>query len=94
MTDAELSALYNKIAANGPDRVVITVHGEGVSPWQAKTQYRIQPDIIFIRNDGWSLGAPRYLVDVANKMWQAEWVAEMILVEDHEWRLRRLETEA
>ena len=62
------------IIHNGPDRVVINEHGEAVPAGRAIRDYNIIPDIIFIRDDGWSLGAPAPLEVVAYGMWSDEWV--------------------
>lgn len=52
-----------------PDRIVINFEGESVHP----NRTDIQPDVIFIRSDGWSLGAPREFEKVACDMWYDEW---------------------
>ncbi len=57
-----------------PFRVVINDQGYAVSPEEAKADGVI-PDIIFIRDDGWSLGAPALLTDVAESLWKDKWVA-------------------
>lgn len=61
------------IMANGPTRVVINADGEAV-PWPRAHQKGIFADIIFIRRDGWSLGAPAHLEEIAYRMWRDEWV--------------------
>jgi hypothetical protein len=62
------------IAYNGPTRVVVNSDGEAKPPMRAKKENEIKPDVIFVRNDGWSLGAPIELYDVAEKMWAGDWV--------------------
>lgn len=95
MTDSELSVVYDKIITNGPDRVVINEEGEGVSPFRASLACIILPTVIFIRADGWSLGAPRHLVNIAHKMWKDEWVAAMTYDKGLDvWRLQRLGSES
>lgn len=58
-----------------PDRVVVDEYGTAVSPENAKKRYGIDWRVIFIRNDGWSLGAPLFLERVAYEMWKDQWVA-------------------
>ena len=56
-----------------PTRVVINSYGDGVTPERAERDYEIKSDIIFIRKDGWSLGAPEILESTAYSIWQNEW---------------------
>ena len=65
------------ILSKGPDRVMID-ENEAVGWLRAKENYDITPDIIFIRNDGWSLGAPWRLKDAAEKLWSDCWVGVLI----------------
>jgi hypothetical protein len=67
--DINLEAAERRIFTHGPDRVLINKSGAAVRPKEAEC------DVIFIRNDGWSLGAPARLVEDAYKLWQNEWVA-------------------
>ena len=67
--DAIMNVVYN-----GPTRVVINSDGEAISPLQAKEKYEIEPDIVFVRNDGWSLGAPTRFKHVAEGMYPDDWV--------------------
>lgn len=70
-----LIELEEKLRAWGPDRVVINTDGEAVSSRRARER-GIVPEVIFARNgDGWMLGAPAHLVDVAERMYPDEWVA-------------------
>jgi len=61
------------ILVRGPDRVMIDPH-EAVTSKRARKEYGILPDVIFIRMDGWSLGAPRHLEHAAYRLWKDEWV--------------------
>lgn len=70
-----MAAAQQAISA-GPVRVIVDQHGTGTTPKRAK-ELGIDPSIIFIRKDGWTLGAPDQLEDVAYKMWQQEWVGFM-----------------
>jgi hypothetical protein len=67
------------------DRVVIDEHGEAKSAMRAQEEHSISPDIAFIRNDGWTLGAPKSFNDVAFKMWSGEW---MFYAEAPNWNLK------
>lgn len=56
-----------------PARVVVDAEGLGVNSKRARYEYNIVPDIIFLRNDGWTLGAPKQFERVAFEMWHKEW---------------------
>lgn len=56
----------------GFDRIVINYEGEAWSPRRAK-EIGVLPDVGFLRDDGWALGAPKYLEDVAFRLWANEW---------------------
>jgi len=76
--DQDMSAIVltnavSRILANGPTRVVISEDGSAVSPKRAKEAYRITPDVVFIRDDGWSLGAPKRFADIAEAIWENKW---------------------
>ena len=72
-----------EIMRYGPSRVLVN-HGYAVDSKRARNDYNVEPDIIFIRNDGWSLAAPSSLERDAFGMWENEWTHFM----------RRPETEA
>jgi len=72
MTFREISA---KLREWGPDRVVINAEGEATTSRRARREFKIFPHVIFVRDDGWMLGAPAHLIDVAEKMWEREWIA-------------------
>jgi hypothetical protein len=55
-----LEAAVKRIMAHGPDH--------------AREQYNLNPEVIFIRNDGWTLGAPRGLEWIAFQQWAGEWI--------------------
>jgi hypothetical protein len=57
-----------------PTRVVINTEGKAVPPERAE-EMGITWDVIYIRNDGWSLGASEDLAGVAYSLWAKEWVA-------------------
>jgi hypothetical protein len=54
------------------NRIVIEADGYAVSP--ETTNFNIKPDIVFKRNDGWTLGAPKELAYNAYELWKNEWV--------------------
>ena len=86
MTDAQLRSLAGLIEHEGPDRVVIDSSGTAVPPASADSDHGISPTTIFIRDDAWSLGAPRQFTQVACMLWKEQWIARMELADD-EWRL-------
>ncbi|HEX9504247.1 MAG TPA: hypothetical protein VF974_08105 [Patescibacteria group bacterium] len=73
----ELDAAVKRILVHGPDRVVINTEAEAVNSSYAHQHYGVLPDVIFIRNDGWSLGAPDWLETVAYELWTEEWTGFM-----------------
>lgn len=68
-----LNQLLLGICNHGPTRVVIDKEGEAISPKRARERH-IDCDVIFLRADGWSLGAPKQFLTVAEEMWKDEWV--------------------
>ena len=58
-----------------PVRVVVRKDGLAVPPSTAEKQYRTKADVVFIRDDGWSLGAPKKFEEVAYSLWTDKWVA-------------------
>ncbi len=57
----------------GPTRVIVDKDGLGVSSKIAKDVCQVTSDIIFIRDDGWSLGAPKEFEKVAFDIWKDSW---------------------
>jgi len=51
--------------------------GHAVPLERAWTHYSVKPTVIFIRDDGWSLGAPEHFRHVARDMWFDKWVAKL-----------------
>lgn len=69
-----LSELADKVFGKGPDRVVINDDGEAL-PWpRARQEHNILPEIIFVRDDGWTLGAPRQFEKTAFQLWADKWI--------------------
>jgi hypothetical protein len=58
----------------GPTRVVINEAGEATSYRLALRDYQTNYAVVFIRDDGWTLGAPAHLEAVAEKIWEDKWV--------------------
>jgi len=69
-----LNKLVEEIMTFGPRRVMVN-GDEAMSPYRARENHAIEAEVIFIRNDGFSLGAPSYLEMSAWLMWKDEWVA-------------------
>lgn len=57
------------------DKVVVNRDGLSKRPADAFHQFGEIPRVIFIRADGWSLGASGELEDVALTLWIDQWVA-------------------
>lgn len=68
---------------SGFNRVVISYEGDAVSMKRA-FEMGIEPDVGYMRNDGWSLGAPKELEDVAFRMWADQWT-HVIRKPETEW---------
>ncbi len=73
----ELQAFAASIILSSPMRVVINREGETASPKQA-LEMGFDFEIVFVRRDGWSLGAIFELATVAEKLWPDEWVGVLI----------------
>jgi hypothetical protein len=52
-----------------PTRIIVNADGYARRP---KPGDKI--DVVFVRDDGWSLGAPRAFRNIAYQMWPREWV--------------------
>ena len=55
-------------------RVIVDSEGLGESVDRA-AERGIHPQIAFLRNDGWSLGAPKKYELVAFTLWKGDWVS-------------------
>lgn len=73
--DITIQSAIEKVFWHGPTRVVCTTEGYAVAPRVAREKWGITPDIVFIREDGWTLGAPQSLELIAWAMWEREWIA-------------------
>ena len=56
-----------------PNRVIVDDGGLGTTPERAEREYGIVPEVIFVRGDKWSLGAPLQFEEVAYQLWKNEW---------------------
>ena len=56
-----------------PARTVIDDRGTGYSGRKAQWDLGIEADVVFLRQDGWTLGAQKELELVAYEMWKDEW---------------------
>lgn len=73
MSNINLVAAVGRIRLHGPDRVTVNEDQEAVSYLRAHER-GIIPDIIFIRDDGWTLGAPERFEREAYNTWPAQWI--------------------
>lgn len=55
------------------NRVMINAY-ESTDPKRAELDYGITPAIIFVRDDGWSLGADYGLIRKAYELWADKWI--------------------
>jgi hypothetical protein len=57
-----------------PTRVLVEPN-YGVPYDRALREYKTVPDVIFVRHDGWSLGAPKRLLNEAYWLHRNEWIS-------------------
>ena len=55
------------------DRVVVDMSGTAVRPDTAFIGYGIITEVMFIRDDGWVLGAPFEYESAAESLWRDHW---------------------
>lgn len=55
------------------DRVVVNHDGFAVRPAEAFEHYGVISRIIFVRKDGFAIGAPSHLAQAAFDLWPDEW---------------------
>lgn len=63
------------IGKNGPTAMIVNKRGVSTTPELAEQIYGLVPAVVFLRDDGWSMGAPKDLEEVAKKLWKKHWVA-------------------
>ena len=57
-----------------PDRQVLSTEGDATSPTIARRRHGAPPAaVVFVREDGWSIGAPAHLEATARALWPAEY---------------------
>ena len=61
------------IARSQPRRVLISANHDAV-PMKRALELGVIADLIFVRNDGWSLGCPGHLEEVASNLWKDHWL--------------------
>lgn len=80
MSEAEIiEAAVKEIAKWGARRVL--TNNDPVTATSPERAYRLnssEPDIIFIRNDGWTLGTKKEWEAEARALWEDMWVAVII----------------
>lgn len=72
-----IEGMAELVLLGGPSRVIVSGTGEATTNQQARDRYNVVPDIVFLRGDGWTLGAPKQFETVAYAMWRNEWVGFM-----------------
>ena len=65
--------LEESIKTKGADRVIVDSEGQAVRTPLAYDR-GITPVIFFIRDDGWTLGAPIRFASIAESTWSDKWV--------------------
>jgi hypothetical protein len=70
----DLEAVAEAVLVRGPTRVLVSQSGDALPPRRAKIDHGISWDIVFIRDDGWSLGAPSALEAIAYSIWPDKWI--------------------
>lgn len=75
MEYTKLKELVSKVIKEGPNRVVIDSSGEATTPERAVRDHGVTAALIFIRNDGWSVGCPVSFGTVTRSLWEDAWIA-------------------
>lgn len=61
------------------ERVLYNEHGDSTNPsYLLRHGKKVHIDVVYIRTDGWMLGAPKHLAHIAEQMWLDEW--EMVVI--------------
>ena len=76
-----INGMIVRVLVEGPTRVVYLDGGElsAGPPAKVKSRFGVTPEIVWIRQDGWSLGAPFSLSSHAYRVWEGQWVAMLNL---------------
>lgn len=67
-----VESIFSHICERGPDRVVVNFEGYAM-PHRKAVHAGVPWDIVFVRNDGWTLGAPSHLEALAYDTWPKLW---------------------
>jgi len=60
----------------GPDSMIVSMYGE-IAPYRESVEeYGIDADVVFFRDDGWSLGAPWNMRNIAKEAELSRWILE------------------
>ena len=70
--------IMQQVQEHGPRRVVVDEHCHAVNPYSARREYEISWEIVLIREDGWTLGAPMHLSHLAFALWTNKWRSYMV----------------
>lgn len=88
ITEKELAVIRLHFLQYGPSRVLVSEQGMAMSPGRAEEAGKGVVDIIFIRDDGWTLGCAERLEAFALATWKKEWVAFARKGSNSEWELK------
>jgi hypothetical protein len=69
----DIAFIESAVRARGPNRVLLSRDGHAVGPERAHAAGVI-PDVILVRQDGWTLGCPLWLESAARALWADAWV--------------------
>lgn len=76
--EAKLAQYAKQAADNGPSKVMCSKRN-WAHPEMAKDDFGVESDVVFIRSDGWTLGAPRELALDAYRTAEGEWLGTLDL---------------
>jgi hypothetical protein len=76
----------NQVTPFPPHRVVCDHQGYAITYQRAQREH-VPVDVIFVRDDGWTVGAPIALRAVAQNLWKDHWVREFRRQDDGTWRM-------
>jgi hypothetical protein len=65
MNQKKLKHVRERISRMGCARVIVADDGLTVCYADARSKYEVTPDVILVRSDGWSIGAPMHLSGLA-----------------------------
>lgn len=83
MKDINIEAAVNRIAVHGPDSVVVGKDGLAVPSTVAKERYGVAWSIVFIRDDGFSLGSWHEDEQFSYGLWKDCWTHYMLRGDRH-----------